>query len=549
MAIALSQIDWVPQIPIPVGVTVVFAIVLALELLVYSAYSVWLRRQRQMLEALVRLGHPPDRASEKWAKNTWVDWVLVRLEGKDFLHGRYTRTDALAAWDHWLESHSGYLLLQRLAVIAPVLGVLLTVLGIASFPTPGTNGAVEGLENFKGLVWGVGVGATLALVAQGLLYLVSRKLESARQAGYRWFDECIWHHLQIGPQESALDLADSFQKMGATIRGSIQQYHTATEKLNQASQFLHDATTSSLNIYEQLERFQQQLEEAQRQWADRQKRLLDQTEQWGTRLAGRMEDLLENIQQSSLQWAQTAQEIRSVPTVFQQAAAQHQQAAEALGTSINQIRTGAAHLTQSIQQLTQIANQQTAVGNQWLQSLQNEVLPVHKTILTLGGQLRDSSAQLTASQQAFTAAVEQMARVGQGLDKFIHEGLDPATRRLADLNKIIAGIHQIAELLQQIPQIRQEFSAFRQALEQTTQSLQNLNLRFFSHSYDQNPPFPHPQPPGANRSLFRKLLGWLWPKDEKGFPTTPESFGTHLGSNKTLPYGPTGTRPWPPKEN
>src|SRR4029078_2379069 len=127
-------------------------------------------------------------------KAPWYQWVLSHFQpdatGKSCV---FNSEDALQELDARIASNGGYLLLQRMGVMAPLLGVVLTVAG---FYWLHVGDDVQSLQTIllavTPLVSGVGTGAVLALINQVLLHIAGRRVESLRMIARMWFDTVIW---------------------------------------------------------------------------------------------------------------------------------------------------------------------------------------------------------------------------------------------------------------------------------------------------------------------------------------------------------------------
>ena len=98
--------------------------------------------------------------------------------------GNFTREDVLQELDTRIASNGDYLLLQRMGVMAPLLGVVLTVVGFYWLKVGDEEQSLQSiLLAVTPLVSGVGTGAVLALINQVLLHIAGRRAESLRMFG------------------------------------------------------------------------------------------------------------------------------------------------------------------------------------------------------------------------------------------------------------------------------------------------------------------------------------------------------------------------------
>jgi len=122
----------------------------------------------------------------------WLSWIHQVFPMGTTTPGNYTRDDVLQELDTRIASSADYLFLQRMGVMAPLLGVILTVLGFAWLEAP--QGTEEALDKFDldsilfavtPLVAGVGTGAVLAFINQGHIRFVGTPRAFRRSATVR----------------------------------------------------------------------------------------------------------------------------------------------------------------------------------------------------------------------------------------------------------------------------------------------------------------------------------------------------------------------------
>ncbi|MEM9659204.1 MAG: hypothetical protein AAF961_12665, partial [Planctomycetota bacterium] len=167
---------------------VVVAVALAFFLLQTALalrFYLRLRRQERMLGELndeVEQGFDGrgdfESVSAPFAWLRWIDTVFP--PGSNRPRGNYSREEILQELDTRIASDSDYLLLQRLGVMAPLLGVVLTVVGFWWLQIDESE--EQSLQSIMfavtPLVSGVGAGAVLAMINQALLYWCGGRAES-----------------------------------------------------------------------------------------------------------------------------------------------------------------------------------------------------------------------------------------------------------------------------------------------------------------------------------------------------------------------------------
>lgn len=199
--IALNE--WVPVICIG-------APFLLLQLILCFSVCRRLRLQERFLKRLIRNYEAGSAQSEKVIdadRASWLHWVLKHFPANySRTTCRFTREDALQELDTRIASNGNYLLLQRMGVMAPLLGVVLTVAGFYWLKVGDDEQSLQTiLQAVTPLVAGVGTGAVLALINQLLLHVAGRRVESLRLTGRTWFDSVIWQNptLEYRPPNAA----------------------------------------------------------------------------------------------------------------------------------------------------------------------------------------------------------------------------------------------------------------------------------------------------------------------------------------------------------
>ena len=197
-----------------------------------------IRRQErtiQELECEFELGCPCEFEDEHVrSESGWADWVLTHFPvGRTGMPANFTREDALQELDSRLASDSGYLLLQRMGVMAPLLGVVLTVVGFYWLKVGDENQSLGTiLWAVTPLVSGVGTGAVLALVNQVLLHFASRRVESLRMTARNWFDAEIWSRSRSDDQTTP----NAVQVTDDLVKSALEDIDRLTDTLARAAE-------------------------------------------------------------------------------------------------------------------------------------------------------------------------------------------------------------------------------------------------------------------------------------------------------------------------
>jgi hypothetical protein len=175
---------------------------------------------------------------------SWVAWAssVFPADAKS-PRGAFTRDQALAELDARLAGDSKYLLLQRMGVMAPLLGVVLTVIGF--FWLHIDAGDEQSLNSILAavipLVSGVGAGAVLALVNQVLLHRVGVRVERLRLSARHWFDAVIWssvgQELHAGTDNSLA----AMERFASGMTAAADRHAHSAERLEATTQLIKHA--------------------------------------------------------------------------------------------------------------------------------------------------------------------------------------------------------------------------------------------------------------------------------------------------------------------
>jgi hypothetical protein len=177
----------------------------------------FLRVQRRAIEGLEAGEGKPRRLD---GSSAWLAWVARAFpEGTASSEG-WSRDDAFEMLDESVTAHQGYQWLQRLAVMAPLVGVLITAVGLTRLRIPDDAELTIAniLTTITPLFWGVIVGASLAIVNQLLLQIVQWQLEGLRAVARSWFDREVWSRAIAVPRQAVESTIASLGELGRSIR-------------------------------------------------------------------------------------------------------------------------------------------------------------------------------------------------------------------------------------------------------------------------------------------------------------------------------------------
>lgn len=478
-----------------------FCTFLGFQLYLYFTHRRALVRQSKALAGLRNEGRVPEQPfSRDVTRNEWLGWVATRFQDRAFQDGQYGREDAVEQLDHWLESNTSYLLLQRAGIVAPMVGLLVTVAGFLFLdPVATTDWDLKQiLHALSPIVLGLGIGAVLTIINHFLLHMAGKKTDSVRSTACRWFDDCVWKHVQAKPRVAADDAAGSLQAMAETIRESIEPYRGATAAIGQTSQSLQGAGAALVETVERLRADTAAIPEEMQS--------LRGTASSVIRSLG---EIVPNIEHVTSELAESVGAFKSVvQEQFGQAAGRHRESAELLAGSVGQIHEAIGELGAQFGSFAQAVHAQAAAGQEWSRSLRDDVLPAQRAFQQAGAQLTDATRDLGPAQRTFREAADSMRGSADGLAAFVREGIDPATQRLAELDGVLKRMQETTEAVRQMTQLRQEFASLARNMSQAAEAAEAIRalpqeiravLETIASSHN-----GHPSP---KRPLFLRLLG------------------------------------------
>lgn len=207
------------------------------------------RRQDRLLDRLYRElkrggdGRPRDLA---WDFD-WLRWVLDVFPSDTAASpsASFTRDEVLHELDSRIGSEASYLLLQRMGIMAPLLGVVLTVVGFFWLKVEETN--EQSLQTIlftvMPLVSGVGAGAILALINQALLQGVGGRFEQLRMSARTWFDSAIWRHAGHNAQAANVKAQVAIDRFVGTIAESTLRHAESSQRIEASAAMLEQAAS------------------------------------------------------------------------------------------------------------------------------------------------------------------------------------------------------------------------------------------------------------------------------------------------------------------
>jgi hypothetical protein len=424
----------------------------------------------------------------------WLQWVDTNFPRGRTAPGNYTRDDALKELDTQIASDGDYLLLQRAGVMAPLLGVIITVLGflLIDFSQTGEQSLGELLLVVAPLIAGVGTGALLAFINQWLLHLVGGKVERVRYAARAWFDTAIWRHLGLDTQTATIQAIQAMQRMARSVNEAADREQENVQAMREGTASIrvaaHDFQETQAVLDEQLRELPGRLAEltASLEYAVD---TLDALIPLGQRATEGMDTAVGSFR--------TAVEERFAP-----AATTHHASSETLAESLTQINESTLRLRVSSGDLHEAVkaldgSQQTLrravdvladTSAALQQSLTGDALPAHRVLHQAANGFTESAQQLSA---------------------FLANGLNPVTQRLTELDQTFQSLEQAAVAVRDLAAARQDIEHLTQALAQSAtiaQAIANLPDQIRS-ILEQSA-----APPGGIAAWFRRFKEMRWPR-------------------------------------
>jgi methyl-accepting chemotaxis protein len=211
-------------------------------------WSIWRQRQSiQRLEAAEKGQIADMRATP------WLAWVADAFPFGTVSSRGWSRDDAFEKLDELLQATQLYQILQRMAVIAPLVGVLITAFALSSLNIDGDDKLTINmiLATVSPLFLGVKVGAGLSITNQFALQIVEWRLETLRETAHGWFDRAVWPKVMAGPRESVDATITALNELGETIKKSARVQQGNTRRLRRASRSVTRASLASERAFRQ----------------------------------------------------------------------------------------------------------------------------------------------------------------------------------------------------------------------------------------------------------------------------------------------------------
>jgi methyl-accepting chemotaxis protein len=427
-----------------------FSLQFALSLRISSS----LRRQERLLLRLCRDhseggdGRPAtDALPEAF---TWLRWVLTIFPvGAATPPGSYTRDSVIQELDTRLASDSRYLLLQRMGVMAPLVGVILTVAGFwyLRVEDSGDMRLQDILFAVTPLVSGVGAGAVLALINQALLQWTGQRIESLRMAARTWFDLAIWSSVGLDSQAATVNAVGAVERMAAAISQAADRHTESASRMTTSTSAIHDSAREFCGVVRD---FGGQIQGVPQTLGDLTSAIkasstaLESLVQVGSRAVAGLD-------------VSVAAFRTTVDNEFAEVARQQQLSAQHLADAVRHVGTTTEFLMRSAHDLKETIDSSNASFRSLKQALETNLLPGQQQFQAMVGQLSNRLEAFTVHLESLVGQVSTTAgefhtgfacfapAVSAFRSAVEHEFAPAATRH----NKQVAVVSEAVEKLQE----------------------------------------------------------------------------------------------------
>jgi predicted nucleic acid-binding Zn-ribbon protein len=420
----------------------------------------WVRGYEQTVnklnQDLERGGDGRENIDELSKSFPWLKWVDSNFPAGTTTPGNYTRDDVLQELDTRVASSWDYLLLQRLGVAAPLLGVILTVVGFMWVDPPEDQELSLGemIAQVFPLVLGVGTGAALALINQFMLHLAGGKAESLRMKARSWFDAAIWSSVGLDTQAATVKAISAIEKMAISVSSSAEQQTENAGRLVESTTAMREAADEFRAMVQALGTDVKGLPET-----------LAELRKATAASANALEELIPVGQRAVAGLDVSVAAFRStVDHEFIQAAKLHHssisgladsvgaisdRSGQVLGDSAEQLQAAAMALEGGVNAVTKVLREQAEVNGE-VSSMQQSIREAVARLSDAGQTLNETvKTDVGPSQRDLHAAASSFGDSAQQLAAFIEQGLGPATQRLTELHKTLSGLEGTVQIMRQ----------------------------------------------------------------------------------------------------
>ena len=464
-----------------VGVALLFFL---LQLFLAVRFGRLIRRQDATLRRLLRdFQHGGDgRGSGRGLPHhfAWLGWVIGNFPASAATApANFTRDDVLQELDTRTASNSDYLLLQRLGIMAPLLGVVLTVVGF--FWLDVDEAQAQSLQSIllavTPLVSGVGAGAVLALINQGLLHSAGRRVESLRMSARTLFDAVIWRRIDSRSDAATFKAVRSIERFTNSMDAAVERHAATTSRLEKSAAAIENAASQFSTVIQSLggefKAMPQALADVRKATAATAS-ALEQLIETGSRAVANLDVSVAAFRTTlDRDYATAAQLQYRSSKVLSDSVEKIAIATEQLNTNLQVDLVGRS--VERLQDTTESMSESRAALDGMLQQcsqISSQFATAHEQLVRMTSGFAETEKLLrrtiegdvAPSQKTLRKAADSFASSAATLSSFIEQGIAPATGQLTTLHDTLAGLQQTVESIK-------DFSAMRGDIDHLTQTL------------------------------------------------------------------------------
>lgn len=402
------------------GVALVGAVFFAIQIVLCVRFLSRIKAYHDSLKRLIRDLHGGGDGRKDLSRREgafpWLDWIDEIFPPGTKRPGVYTRDAVLHELDTRIASNSDYLLLQRMGNMAPLLGVVLTVMGFVWLDAPETGDRSFGdiLVAVTPLVAGVGTGAVLALFNNVLLHVGGARTEAVRMSARSWFDSAIWSQIGLDSQAATVKAVSAVEQMAESIAASAQLQRTNASQLAESSAVMYAASGEFRGM---VDAFRSSLRDLPDTLAGLEA---------ATRASAEALDELIPVGQRAVAGLDVS--VSAFRTVvereFAEAAKMHRGTVEGIRDSVTKIGVGSEELRCGALGLRELLTAHHESVGALRMSVEEKVLPAHDALCGATGELNDRIAGLRAMIESLTHSVggvaEEFSKVAGSLTPSVH---------------------------------------------------------------------------------------------------------------------------------
>jgi methyl-accepting chemotaxis protein len=438
-------------------VTVVGLVFFLVQLALTLRFNRRLRRQRRILARLAanyeKFGDGRGNVEALHESYGWIHWVVANFPARSTNPpANYSREDVLQELDTRIASDSDYLLLQRMGIMAPLLGVVLTVVGFYFLEI--NDSQEQSLQSIllavTPLVAGVGTGAVLALINQVLLHVAGRRVEALRMAAREWFDAVVWRHIGLDTQAATVKAVRAIEQLATSVTQSATRHDESSSHIAQTSASIKDAATQFGQVVNsfagEIRGIPESLSDVRRSTSAA-AASLDELIQIGTRAVANLD-------------VSVAAFRTSLDRDFATAAQLHYRSGKMLSESARQISEAAELLKSGADDMKQTTQAGAASFETLDESIRQQVVPANRRFSeavqelsgqasTVGKAARELSSHVVATASELDKAAGRLVPSFSSICDAVDQQLGPAvvqqTKQVESISQSIERLREVAE--------------------------------------------------------------------------------------------------------